>query len=72
MAQRNAISVSVDVLERRFVRLAAFNQEQPPHAVHQGGTAALSCRLCLIACNSRKFTREAIACTDHQGGPFGD
>jgi len=24
--------------------------------VHQGGTA-LSCRLCLIACNSRKFTR---------------
>src|SRR6185369_13258829 len=25
-------------------------------AAHQGGTAALSCRLCLIACNSRKFT----------------
>ena len=25
--------------------------------VHQGGEAALSCRLCLIACNSRKFTR---------------
>jgi hypothetical protein len=25
--------------------------------VHQGGKAALSCRLCLIACNSRKFTR---------------
>jgi len=24
--------------------------------VHQGGEAALSCRLCLIACNSRKFT----------------
>jgi hypothetical protein len=23
---------------------------------HQGGEAALSCRLCLIACNSRKFT----------------
>jgi hypothetical protein len=24
--------------------------------VPQGGNAALSCRLCLIACNSRKFT----------------
>ena len=24
--------------------------------VHQGGEVALSCRLCLIACNSRKFT----------------
>jgi len=23
--------------------------------VHQGGKAALSCRLCLIACNSRQF-----------------
>ena len=23
--------------------------------VHQGGEAALSCRLCLIACNSRQF-----------------
>jgi hypothetical protein len=26
---------------------------------HQGGEAAPSCRLCLIACNSRKFTRQA-------------
>jgi len=27
--------------------------------VHHGGEAAVSCRLCLIACNSRKFTQEA-------------
>jgi hypothetical protein len=25
--------------------------------LHQGGDAAPSCRLCLIACNSRKFTQ---------------
>src|SRR5665213_2724661 len=29
---------------------------QSADEVHQGGEAALSCRLCLIACNSRKFT----------------
>jgi hypothetical protein len=31
-------------------------------AAHQGGEAAPSCRLCLIACNSRKFT-QPHACT---------
>jgi hypothetical protein len=35
---------------------ASVGPWQPADGVHQGGEAALSCRLCLIACNSRKFT----------------
>lgn len=31
-------------------------------AAHQGGEAALSCRLCLIACNSRQIDEPETGC----------
>ena len=62
IAQRTAMAVLVGHLERRSVQLAAFNQGQPLYAVHQGGSAAPSCRLCLIACNSRQFDELGSSC----------
>jgi len=44
-------------LETAFDKDFASGQERRRFGVHQGGLAARSCRLCLIACNSRKFTR---------------
>jgi hypothetical protein len=55
--QRGVITLAIAILDSSSARVVLLCHEREPDAVHQGGSAARSCRLCLIACNSRKFTR---------------
>ena len=51
------LRVAYTALEGAFPASSAGAGPCPPaDGDHQGGNAASSCRLCLIACNSRKFT----------------
>jgi hypothetical protein len=55
--QRHAIA-SVNAIPEDFVRPFGDDaQFTLAEEAHLGNAAGLSCRLCLIACNSRKFTR---------------
>jgi hypothetical protein len=53
---------SIAIAMSKGISDAQASQFKPPWRapfaveVHQGGDAAVSCRLCLIACNLRKFT----------------
>jgi hypothetical protein len=48
-----ALAIRLVVLA--VAHLSVQGQSKQSVVVHQGGDAALSCRLCLIACNSRQF-----------------
>jgi hypothetical protein len=54
-APATAIALSGGVLEVAFRPARALIRERSQRVVHQGSDDALSCRLCLIACNSRQF-----------------
>jgi hypothetical protein len=53
--QRIAIASLAAAPAIAWTRFASCHPALTSGADHQGGTAALSCRLCLIACNSRQF-----------------
>ena len=55
--QSPVIAISTTISSAFCTRFNRHWPVPPAGGVHQGGNAALSCRLCLIACNSRKFTR---------------
>ena len=53
--QSTAIAASACPQARSCRIPAPFGHRHDGDAVHQGGAAVSSCRLCLIACNSRQF-----------------
>lgn len=54
-AQRGTIAPAIAFVIASATLIDSLYQLQHSVEVHQGGDAALSCRLCLIACNSRQF-----------------
>jgi hypothetical protein len=58
--QKAAIAISRAIPGASGGKFAPFCPVPSAAEAHQGGNAAPSCRLCLIACNSRKFTRKPI------------
>ena len=54
-AQRGTLASAVAFVIASATLIASVHQSQYLVVVHQGGEAAVSCRLCLIACNSSQF-----------------
>jgi hypothetical protein len=54
-AQRGTIRLSIAIVIASATLIDSVHQSQDSVAVHQRGEAAVSCRLCLIACNSSQF-----------------
>ena len=60
LAQNTAIASAIAAQWSCSIRSGRFSHSQTANVVHQGGSAALSCRLCLIACNSRQFDEQEL------------
>jgi hypothetical protein len=60
MPQSTAIVLAIVAVGCVTVLHARLGQVQRAGVVHQGSDAALSCRLCLIACNSRQFDEVGV------------
>jgi hypothetical protein len=55
IAESAALALSIAVLEPEALRFATLGAGRSVGAVHHDGATAVSCRLCLIACNSSQF-----------------
>jgi hypothetical protein len=59
MPQSGAIAPAIAFAIASAIHIDSLRQSHDSGEVHQGGEAAVSCRLCLTACNLRQFDEAA-------------